>query len=132
VGSRRAPRQGQGRAQGQAQGAARRHGASKTYPGSTPRPGYDDPRYRANREILKRQGNNTCHICGYSIDLQIKYPHPLSWSADHLIPRSQLTAEDPRQWDLAFLREAHYRCNSSRGDKPIVIAPEQQQTSIEW
>lgn len=109
------------------------HGRSKTFKGSGPRPGYDDPRYKANREILKRTGNNVCHICGFGIDLQIKYPHPLSWSADHLIPRSRLSADDPRQWALSSMRESHYRCNSSRGDKPMPVQlPTEQTTSIDW
>jgi hypothetical protein len=98
-----------------------------------PRPGYDDPRYKATREQLKRTGNNICHICGHTIDLQLKYPHPLSWSCDHLIPRSQLAPDDPRQWDIRAMAESHLRCNEARGAKPIKVRPAQGlNPSIDW
>ena len=98
------------------------------------RPGLDDPRYRTNRERLKHTGNHVCHHCGYPIDLQITYPHPLSWSADHATPRAHLTPNDPRNWHIDHLLEAHLRCNQARGAKPLP-APTPTgtvDTSIEW
>jgi 5-methylcytosine-specific restriction endonuclease McrA len=104
-------------------GHARRH---------TPRrPGLDDQRYRDARAYLKRTGPNVCHRCHYPIDLQLSYPHPLSWSADHKVPRSQLAASDSRQWHISNLLEAHLRCNSSRGAQPLDQQP-RLRTSREW
>lgn len=82
------------------------------------RPGRDDPRYLAARKELKKY-DHTCHVCGYAIDPQIKWPHPGSWSADHIIPTSRLTPDDPRQWHISNLQAAHMRCNSARGNTPL-------------
>jgi hypothetical protein len=97
------------------------------------RPGLDDKRYLANRQILRRTGSHICAWCKFPIDLQVRYPHPLSWSCDHRIPRSTLAPDDPRQWHLDFLLESHFRCNSSRGAKPLNTTPlEQFDTNIDW
>lgn len=100
-------------------------------PGRKYRPGLDDPRYQASRRELLRIGNHICHVCRHPIDLQIKWPHPLSWSYDHKTPRSQLAPDDPRHWDLSNGLEAHLRCNESRGAKPIVT-PTVPEPSIDW
>lgn len=100
-------------------------------PGRQYRPGLDDPRYHAARTELKRTGNHICHRCGYPIDLQLHYPHPLSWTADHVIPRSQLAPHDPRHWAISNLIEAHKRCNESRGAKPLT-PPTTPEPSIDW
>jgi 5-methylcytosine-specific restriction endonuclease McrA len=78
-------------------------------------PAYRDTRYRAAREELKRT-DQTCHTCGYPIDMQLTYPHPLSWSADHIIPKSQLTPSDHRLWHISNLQASHLYCNQSRGN----------------
>lgn len=82
------------------------------------RPGLDDKRYWQMRETLRRQ-NRPCGVCGYPIDQQLKWPHPLSWSCDHIVPRSQLQPNDPRNWHISNARPAHLRCNTARGAKPI-------------
>jgi len=82
------------------------------------RPGRDDPRYKAARLALKAY-DHTCHWCHYPIDPQLNYPHPLSWSADHIIPTSQMQPDDPRQWHISNLSAAHFRCNQARGAKPL-------------
>lgn len=95
------------------------------------RPGLDDKRYRAARERLKIIGTNVCVHCGYAIDMQLRWPHPLSWVADHVVPRAHLAADDTRHWDIGNLVEAHKRCNESRGAKPMPqIAP--LETDIDW
>lgn len=81
------------------------------------RPGRDDPRYKRAREELKRI-DHQCHLCGHTIDIQLHYPHPLSWSSDHIRPTSTLAHDDPRQWHISNLRAAHLRCNQARGAKP--------------
>ena len=95
------------------------------------RPGLDDKRYKTSRERLKRIGTHTCGHCGYPIDMQLKWPHPLSWSADHRYPRSTLAADDPRHWHIDGLLESHLRCNESRGAKPLPI-PQALETDIDW
>ena len=42
-------------------------------------------RYRKNRAHLRKR-EDTCHICGGWIDPELKFPHPMSWSADHVVP----------------------------------------------
>lgn len=110
----------------------RKRGTRPKRTNAGPRPGYDDKRYRAMREVLKRTSNNICHVCKHPIDLQLKYPHPLSWSCDHVIPRSSLTADDPRQWHISNAVPAHLFCNESRGAKPIEPTSHIQETSIDW
>ena len=95
------------------------------------RPGLDDKRYHAMREQLKAR-QDPCHICGFPIDPQVRYPHPLSWSCDHILPRSQLHPEDPRNWHLSNARAAHLRCNTSRGAKPLRPTPSDLDTNIDW
>lgn len=96
------------------------------------RPGLDDPRYQASRAELKRVGSHICHRCTYPIDLQLRWPHPASWSADHLVPRSRLNGpDDYRHWHISNLIEAHLRCNQSRGNKPIA-PPAGLNTSRRW
>lgn len=97
------------------------------------RPGLDDQRYRDARTELRRIGPHICHTCRYPIDLQLKWPHPLSWSADHKVPRSKLEPSDPRNWHISNLIEAHLRCNMARGAKPIRIpGADGAGTSIDW
>jgi 5-methylcytosine-specific restriction endonuclease McrA len=86
------------------------------------RPGRDDPRYRAARLELKKW-DHTCHLCKHPIDMQLRWPHPLSWSADHKVPTSGLPRDDPRQWHITNLAAAHLRCNEARGNKTIRRPP---------
>lgn len=51
-----------------------------------------------------------------AIDLALEWPNPASASVDHVVPISQLDTNDPRLWSLDYLRPAHLRCNSARGD----------------
>jgi hypothetical protein len=95
------------------------------------RPGLDDKRYWQSRERLKLIGNHVCHWCTWPIDLQLRYPHPLSWSADHAVPRSHLPPDDERHWHIDNMREAHLRCNQARGAKPLP-ARGGLDTSIDW
>ena len=94
------------------------------------RPGRDDPRYKAARLALKGY-DQICHWCSYPIDMQLTYPHPLSWSADHIVPTSQLAHDDIRQWHVSNLQAMHLTHNLSRGAKPM---PHTQglNTSQQW
>jgi len=79
-------------------------------------PDYADTRYRQARNQLKKT-DTICHGCGYPIDMQIPYPHPLSWSADHIIPKSLLPIGDIRRWHISNLQAMHLIHNQSRGNK---------------
>jgi 5-methylcytosine-specific restriction endonuclease McrA len=59
---------------------------------------------------LKREAR-VCAICGLPIDPELKSPHPLSFSVDHVTPVSMggVVAEG---WNL---RAAHRICNMKRG-----------------
>ena len=83
---------------------------------------YTDPRYLRSIRALKKWDRD-CHICGYPIDMQLRYPHPLSWSADHIIPKSHLPPGDPRLWHVTSLQASHLRCNQSRGNNTTTTEP---------
>jgi 5-methylcytosine-specific restriction endonuclease McrA len=53
-----------------------------------------------------------CWICGHSIDYELPARHPLSFSVDHVIPRSH--GGPPT---IANTRPAHYSCNAARGNR---------------
>ena len=50
------------------------------------------------------------------VDKAIPWPNPASKSIDHIIPISQLDADDPRLWRRDNCRLAHLGCNSRRGN----------------
>ena len=50
--------------------------------------------------------DRSCKICGDTVDFNIKWPHPLSKSVDHVIPLSMGGGSD-----LENLQLAHLRCN---------------------
>lgn len=65
--------------------------------------------YRRKAAALKAQGH-PCWLCGEPIDYRLRWPHPMSFSADHVVALAnggELLGE---------LRAAHLAHNSSRGD----------------
>lgn len=67
----------------------------------------------AFKRRLYWRDNGICQICMTPIDTELKYPDPMSFSIDHIIPRS---VKPDHSFDN--LRIAHLDCNSKRGDKP--------------
>lgn len=65
------------------------------------------------RRLVTEAYGNRCHICTLPINLALAYPHPLSLSLDHLLPRSRGGSDD-----VSNLRPVHLRCNLSRGARP--------------
>lgn len=54
-----------------------------------------------------------CWLCGHAIDLNLRWPDPMSPAIDHVVPLSKGGApEDP-----ANLRPSHLRCDQSRGNR---------------
>lgn len=60
-----------------------------------------------------------CFLCGQPIDYDLEYPHPDSFSVEHIIPRSvdPRLAEDPGN-----IQSSHLRCNQSRGNGSAMVA----------
>ena len=52
----------------------------------------------------------TCKLCGRKINKELKYPHPMSVSLDHIMP---LAKGGTHEWDN--LQASHLRCNMSKG-----------------
>lgn len=86
-------------------------------------PGLDYRRGRSGRplqrlkHLLRTEGNNICWICGKPIDMALSTAdpnHAMAWTLDHATPLS--LGGDPL--DPSNAREAHRRCNSSRGNRP--------------
>lgn len=73
-------------------------------------PGLDDKEYRRRCAALRKL-RRPCHICGQPIDYSLPYTDPMSFTADHIEPRSlggSLYGE---------LKPAHRACNSRRGNR---------------
>lgn len=58
------------------------------------------------------QCGGRCGICGSDVNLDLKNPHPLSATIDHIIPLSHPDSSH----DLGNLQLAHLSCNSSKQD----------------
>lgn len=67
--------------------------------------------FERNRKILLMTAE-VCAICGQPLDRRYKYPHPLSATADHIIP----VAKGGHPSDMKNLQAAHFRCNRLKSD----------------
>lgn len=68
--------------------------------------------YRRLAERLKRE-EHVCWLCGLPIDPELKSPHPMSFSVDHIVPVAPSfggAVADPGN-----VRAAHRICNMKRG-----------------
>lgn len=65
--------------------------------------------YERNRLVILRT-QNICGICGRPVDKELKYPHPMSASVDHIIPLEK----GGHPSDLANLQLAHLYCNRQK------------------
>lgn len=84
---------------------------------------------RANR-VCQFRGNDKWPPCGQLIDLDLKWPHPMSPTADHVVPVSQLAWDDPLLWDPKNLVPMHLLCNQRKGDGKQ--KPQKHVTSRNW
>lgn len=60
------------------------------------------------RAILRKAKPN-CHICGQTIDYELKWPDPMCFVVDHLVPLAKGGADN-----LSNARAAHATCNSKK------------------
>lgn len=65
---------------------------------------------------LKATGDHRCHICGMPIDMSLRFPDPMSWSCDEIVPVS--LGGSP--YDRDNVAEAHLVCNERRGNRMVV------------
>ena len=66
---------------------------------------------RIKRRQIREIGYLRCHICGREIDPDRRFPDPMSWSVDHVVPIAQGGADHDDNCD-----GAHLRCNQAKGD----------------
>lgn len=87
------------------------------------------------KKILATQ--TVCGICGKPVDKSLKYPHPMSPTADHIIPIDR----GGHPSDLDNLQLAHFICNRYKSDKlvkvqyvdgPKVISNRDLPQSMDW
>jgi 5-methylcytosine-specific restriction endonuclease McrA len=78
-------------------------------------------RYRAqHHRNSDGSSGEPCWLCGQPIDYRLKFPHPRSWSLDHIVP----IADNPRlALNPTNYRSAHLDCNNYRqtGEPPIEL-----------
>lgn len=67
-------------------------------------------RYRRNRARILKE-SDVCWLCGQWIDMALRFPHPMSATADHVEPYAV------RKNNNGELRPAHFRCNIQRNTK---------------
>lgn len=66
--------------------------------------------------LIARDGA-ACGICAALIDLGLKFPHPMSRSVDHIIPRAHGGIDDMSNFQLA-----HLGCNSAKKDRLVEVS----------
>lgn len=91
------------------------------------RPDRDGPEHaefvRNKKKILARE--TVCAICGQPVDKNLKYPHPLSATVDHIVP----VAKGGHPSALENLQLAHWTCNRQKSDKLIGVKDTGQDNS---
>lgn len=87
--------------------------------------GRSGSRYVRDNARLKRTTVPVCHWCWKPIDLALKHPNPMSWSADHVVP---LAMGGPIHGARVPM---HLRCNQVRGIQPLPPLPTST-TTEDW
>ena len=78
-------------------------------------------RYRTHRGAFEKNKKkilatqSVCGICGRPVDFEIKYPHPMSATVDHIIPINR----GGHPSDIENLQLAHFTCNRQKSDKLV-------------
>lgn len=67
-------------------------------------------------QICMFRGNARHPACGQLIDLTLQWPDPMSGTANHIIPVSDLEWDDPLTYDQNNLESMHLVCNQRLGD----------------
>ena len=80
-----------------------------------------DGTHRAEFDKNKRKiymTRSTCAICGRPVDMQLKYPDPMSKSIDHIVP----IAKGGHPSAMSNLQLAHLICNKHKSDKTQIVS----------
>lgn len=89
-----------------------------------------------NRKILLKT-QSTCGICGKPVDVNLKPPHPLAPTIDHIVP----VAKGGHPSSIDNLQLTHATCNRQKSDKlfnnkekkePKVIGNRNLPQSCDW
>jgi hypothetical protein len=64
--------------------------------------------HKAAALALRALGLQPCVLCGMEIDYGVRFPHPLSFSAEHWPPLAEVGPHD-------HLEPAHYGCQTRQG-----------------
>ncbi|MCC6797713.1 MAG: HNH endonuclease [Candidatus Hydrogenedentes bacterium] len=67
-------------------------------------------------QVLALRGQ-WCGICGLEIDLSVKYPHPMSFSFDHIQPLTKGGIDA-----IENIQPAHYSCNCKKLDRTFGLS----------
>lgn len=78
---------------------------------TTPRTYTGHRAYRRNRARLLA-ATDTCALCGQALHPDLPAGHPMSATADHIVPISRGGTHA-----MNNLRAAHFACNSRRGNR---------------
>lgn len=81
--------------------------------------------YEHNRKKILAS-REICAICGQTVDKNLKFPHPMSATVDHIIPVSK----GGHPSDIENLQLAHFFCNRQKSDKLIENIPEEEEKTI--
>lgn len=73
---------------------------------------------RIKRRQIRERGYLWCGICGQAIDGSLRFPNPMSWSVDHIVPVAAGGADDDDN-----CQGSHLRCNQAKGDGSIPGTP---------
>lgn len=73
-------------------------------------------RHGTSASWLRQRDGVTCGICGVSVDMSLRCPHPGSPSVDHVIPRALGGSDDPSNLQLA-----HLSCNQIKQARPAEV-----------
>lgn len=79
--------------------------------------GRDGAQYRADNRRLRATTAPICRWCHKPIDLTLRWPDRMSWSADHVIP---LALGGPLHGERV---PVHLGCNSARGVSALPPLP---------
>lgn len=85
-----------------------------------------------HNRICQFRGNDKHPPCGQLIDLDLKWPDPMSATVDHIVPVSQMEWDDPRTYDPEFLIPMHLVCNQRKGDGSHGRKEPKHKTSRDW
>lgn len=77
--------------------------------------GLNDHLYRKNAAALKqhcKDHGTPCSLCGQPFNWELRFPHPMSYTTHHKIPRSKGGNPDT----LDNMAPAHNTCNRARSN----------------